>query len=135
MKRLLLVLVMCFGLSGVALAVVNINTATKQELISLKGVSEKRAQEIIDYRTKNGPFKSIDDLQLVPGFTPGLMKQIRSEITTSGKTTADKPGEATKGKSAEAKKGEPAKSDAVKAEKAKEKVAEKSKGDEKKAGK
>jgi len=59
MKRLLLVLVMCFGLSGVALAVVNINTATKQELISLKGVSEKRAQEIIDYcREKLAVYKA-----------------------------------------------------------------------------
>jgi len=144
MKRLLLAVLMLFVISGVALAVVNINTATKEELTSLKGVGDKRAQEIINYRTKNGPFKSIEELEKVPGIGPGIMKQIRSEVTTTGKTTTDKPagggtkakaGDATKGKSAEAKKGEPAKGDAMKAEKAKEKVAEKSKGDEKKAGK
>jgi len=135
MKRLLLALALCFAFTGVALAVVNINTATKEELTSLKGVGDKRAQEIINYRTKNGPFKTVDELDKVPGIGPGIMKQIRSEITTTGKTTANKPGDATKGKSAEAKKGEPAKGDAMKAEKAKEKVAEKSKGDEKKAGK
>lgn len=91
MKRLLLAFAMWFAMSGVALAVVNINTATKEELTSLKGVGEKRAQEIINYRTKNGPFKTVDDLDKVPGIGPGIMKQIRSEITTTGKTTIDKP--------------------------------------------
>ena len=77
MKKLLLVLVMWFAMSGAAMAVVNINTATKEELTSLKGVGDKRAQEIIDYRKKNGNFKSVDDLEKVPGIGPGLMKQIR----------------------------------------------------------
>jgi len=90
MKRLLLALAMWFAISGVALAVVNINTATKEELTSLKGVGEKRAQEIINYRTKNGPFKTVDDLEEVPGIGPGIMKQIRSEVTTSGKTDIGK---------------------------------------------
>ena len=134
MKRLYLAFVMWFAISGVALGVVNINTATKEELTSLKGVGEKRAQEIINYRTKNGPFKTVDDLQKVPGIGPGIMKQIHSEITTTGKTTIEKT--ATKdAKAADTKKAEPAKADATKAEKAKEKVAEKSKADEKKAEK
>ena len=115
MKRLLLAVLMCFALSGVALAVVNINTATKEELTSLKGVGEKRAQEILNYRTKNGPFKTVDDLDKVPGIGPGIMKQIRSEITTSGKTTTGKPAD-TKAKTTEAKKTEPAKSSTAKAE-------------------
>ena len=121
MKKLLLALAMCFVLYGVALAVVNINTATKEELTSLKGVGEKRAQEIINYRTKNGPFKSVDDLQKVPGIGPGIMKQIHSEITTTGKTTIEKT--ATKdAKAADTKKAEPAKSATTKVE---EKKAEK----------
>jgi competence protein ComEA len=160
MKKLLLALVLWFAVSGVALAVVNINTATKEELTSLKGVGEKRAQEIIDYRKKNGDFKTVDDLEKVPGIGPGIMKQIRSNISVTGKTTIDKPaekaattkaGDASKSKLAEAKKTEPVKSDkskssdtkqatapksdAMKAETAKDKVAEKSKADDKKTEK
>jgi NAD-dependent DNA ligase len=56
MRKLLLALAMWFALSGLAMAAVNINTATKEELTSIKGIGEKRAQDIIDYRTKNGNF-------------------------------------------------------------------------------
>ena len=122
MKKLLVVLVMWFAIYGVAIAAVNINTATKEELTSLKGIGEKRAQDIIDYRTKNGPFKSVDDLEKVPGIGPGTMKQIRSELTTTGKTVVDKPaatgtkskaGDSTKAAKSETNKAEPAKSDAA----------------------
>jgi competence protein ComEA len=113
MKRLLLAFAMWFAISGVALAVVNVNTATKEELTSLKGVGDKRAKEIIDYRTKNGPFKTVDDLEKVPGIGPGIMKQIRSEVTTSGKTDIGKAG-AKDAKAADAKKVEPAKGAAAK---------------------
>jgi competence protein ComEA len=133
MKKLTLALLICFALSGLAAAAVNINTATKEELMTLKGVGDKRAQEIIDYRKKNGNFKSIDDLEKVPGIGPGLMKQIRSEVTVSGKTSADKTPtkskapESEKSKRAAAKPVEPPKGDAMKAEKPK--------ADEKKADK
>lgn len=113
MKKLLLALAMWFAITGVALAVVNINTATKEELTSLKGVGEKRAQEIINYRTKNGPFKTVDDLEKVPGIGPGIMKQIRSEVTTSGKTNIEKAA-VKDAKAADAKKVEPAKGAAAK---------------------
>ena len=129
MRKLLLAVALWFAFAGVALAVVNINTATKEELVSLKGIGEKRAQEIIDYRKKNGDFKSVDDLEKVPGIGPGIMKQIRGELSVSGKTTVEKA--ATKAKAADTKKAEPAKGDATKSEKAKTKVAEKSKGDDK----
>lgn len=113
MKKLLLAFALWFAIYGVALAVVNINTATKEELMTLKGVGEKRAQEIIIYRTKNGPFKTADDLDKVPGIGPGIMKQIRSEITTTGKTDIGKAG-AKDAKTADAKKTEPAKGAAAK---------------------
>jgi competence protein ComEA len=105
MKILLLAFALWFAISGVALAVVNINTATKEELTTLKGVGEKRAQEIINYRTKNGPFKTVDDLDKVPGIGPGIMKQIRSEVTTTGKTNIEKAG-AKDAKAVDAKKTE-----------------------------
>jgi competence protein ComEA len=109
MKKLALALVMCFALSGFAAAAVNINTATKEELTSLKGIGDKRAQEIIDYRKKNGDFKSVDDLEKVPGIGPGIMKQIRSEVAVTGKTTVTKSADASKTKAVDSKKAESAK--------------------------
>jgi len=136
MKNWILALIAFFVLAGSALAAVNINTATKEELTSLKGIGDKRAQEIIDYRKKNGDFKSVDDLEKVPGIGPGIMKQIRSQVTVTGKTAVDKPADkGTKAKATEAKKSEPSKGDAMKSTTATSKTAEKSKADEKKAEK
>jgi competence protein ComEA len=128
MTKLLLVLVLWFAFAGAVMAAVNINTASKEELTTLKGIGEKKAQAIIDYRKKNGDFKSVDDLEKVEGIGPGTMKQIRAQISVTGKTTTDKPEKASKAKTAEVTKS---KGDVLKSEKAKEKVAEKSKGDEK----
>jgi len=116
MRKLLLAFVMWFAICGIALAAVNINTATKDELVSLKGVGAKRAQAIIDYRTKNGPFKTVDDLEKVPGIGPGIMKQIKSQISVSGPTTVDKPAAATKtdDKKATTKSTQAAKTDSTK---------------------
>ena len=96
MRKFLLAFMMWFAIYGIALAAVNINTATKDELVSLKGIGPSRAQEIIDYRTKNGPFKTVDDLEKVKGIGPGTMKQIKSQISVSGPTTIDKPSAAAK---------------------------------------
>ena len=41
---------------------VNINTADLKKLVKVKGIGKKTAQAIIEYRTKNGPFKTLDDL-------------------------------------------------------------------------
>ena len=106
MKKLLTALVLVFTIGGTAMAAVNINTATKEELTTLKGIGETRAQEIINYRTKHGSFKTVDDLGKVPGIGPGILKQIRSNVTVSGKTVVE-PTAATK---TEAKKSEPLKS-------------------------
>jgi competence protein ComEA len=124
MKKLFLALIMCVALAGTAAAVVNINTASKEELTTIKGIGDKRAQEIIDYRKKNGDFKSVDELEKVPGIGPGTMKQIRSQVTVSGKTTTDKPADkGTKTKTSDVKKSETSKADSMKSDTAKTKTA------------
>src|ERR1051325_2352389 len=120
MKKILLALILCLALTGTAAAVLNINTATKEELTTIKGIGDKRAQEIIDYRKKTGDFKSVDELEKVPGIGPGTMKQIRSQITVSGKTATDKPADkGTKTQTSEVKKSETSKGDSINREPAK----------------
>ncbi len=55
---------------------VNINTADKETLMSsIKGVGEKRADAIIAYREKNGPFKSLDELAEVRGVGASIVEK------------------------------------------------------------
>lgn len=57
---------------------VNINTANAVQLTQLPGVGPAIAQKIIDYRTANGPFTSVDDLTKVPGIGAAKLAQIKS---------------------------------------------------------
>jgi len=91
MKKSLFVLLALITLTFNAFAAVNINTATKEELESIKGVGPSKAKAIIDYRTKNGPFKTTDDLNNVPGFGDKSTAKIKPSITVSGKSTTPPP--------------------------------------------
>ncbi|MGC9171508.1 helix-hairpin-helix domain-containing protein [Caldisericum sp.] len=60
---------------------ININSATKEELMTLPGIGEVKANAIIDYRTKNGPFKSIHDIVNVSGIGEKTFEKIKDLIT------------------------------------------------------
>jgi len=60
---------------------VNINTATVEELKTLNGIGDKRAQDIIDYRNSNGNFKNIEDIKKVNGIKDGVYSKICDDIT------------------------------------------------------
>lgn len=66
---------------------VNINTAGLDELMTLPGVGETRAQAILDDRAANGPFRHPEDITRVPGIGETLMQGMLDQITTeSGET-------------------------------------------------
>ena len=66
--------------AGVA-GLINVNTATPTELEELPGVGEVIAQAIVDYRTENGPFASVDQLLDVSGIGDATLENIRELVT------------------------------------------------------
>jgi competence protein ComEA len=60
---------------------VNINTATLDQLVALPGVGPAIAQRIISYREEHGPFRSVKDLDNVPGIGPSHMADLEPLIT------------------------------------------------------
>ncbi|MFC6346744.1 helix-hairpin-helix domain-containing protein [Vagococcus carniphilus] len=60
---------------------VNLNQAEKDELMTLNGVGEKKAEKIIEYREENGSFKSIDDLKNVNGIGEKTFESLKESIT------------------------------------------------------
>ena len=84
-------LLLVFG-SSVPAAQVNINTADAATLArELSGVGAKRAQAIVEYRQKHGPFKSADELALVKGIGPAAISKNRALIRTDVKAPAAAP--------------------------------------------
>ena len=83
MKKLALALILSFSFVLNAFAVVNLNTANQEQLETLKGVGPAKAQAIIEYRKKNGNFKTVDDLNNVPGIGDKALAKLKSELTVS----------------------------------------------------
>lgn len=81
MKKLLLAIIASFTFSGLAMAAINLNTASKAELEVVKGIGPQKAEAILEYRKKNGPFKNLDELKNVTGFGDKSVANMRSELT------------------------------------------------------
>lgn len=71
--------------AAIAQDVVDVNTASREQLESLPGIGPKIAETIVRDRDENGPFSSVDDLTRVPGVTPTLLSKIRSFVTIGGR--------------------------------------------------
>ncbi len=68
--------------------VVNVNTASVEELQLLPGVGEARARAIVDLRKQRGGFKSLGDLSDVKGIGEASLERLRPHVAFDGKTTA-----------------------------------------------
>ncbi|HEY5575598.1 MAG TPA: helix-hairpin-helix domain-containing protein [Clostridiaceae bacterium] len=60
--------------------IVNVNTATKEELMTVPGIGEVTAQKIIDYREKNGDFQKIEDLTKVDRIGEKTLAKFKDKI-------------------------------------------------------
>ena len=60
---------------------VNINTANKEKLATLPGIGEGTAEKIIEYRSKTGKFKTIDEIKKIPGIGESKFKSLKDKIT------------------------------------------------------
>ncbi|MGB6327505.1 MAG: helix-hairpin-helix domain-containing protein [Halarcobacter sp.] len=59
-------------------AAMNLNTASKKELMEIKGIGEVKALQIIEYRQKN-KIKNVEELSTIKGFGPALISNIKKE--------------------------------------------------------
>ena len=60
---------------------VNLNTASKEELMTLTGIGEAKADSIIRYREENGGFQNPEDLMKIEGIKSGVFNKIKEQIT------------------------------------------------------
>jgi competence protein ComEA len=82
---ILLTMVVGFAISAGAVGQININTASKEELMQLEGVGSSYAQKIIDYREANGPFENPEDITNVKGIGDATYEKNRDRITVGTK--------------------------------------------------
>ena len=60
---------------------INLNTATKEQLMTLPGIGEAKADAIIRYRTESGYFASPEDVMNISGIKNSIFEKIRDQIT------------------------------------------------------
>jgi len=80
MKKIIAMLVLC---SSFVLAI-NLQTATKEELMNIKGIGEKKAEQILEYRKINS-IKSLEDLRNIKGFGDSIINNIRNDVKVKNK--------------------------------------------------
>jgi competence protein ComEA len=82
MQKLLPALALALFMQS-AWAAVNLNTATKDELIALPGIGPAKAQAIIDYRSQHGGFRQVEELKDVKGIGAKRFEKLKAELVVT----------------------------------------------------
>lgn len=98
LNKLFAAVVLCVLSMGFAVAAVNINTATAEQLESLPEIGPGKARAIIEYRKAHGNFKTLEDIKNVKGIGDKTFDKLKPQLALSGETKieaapakADKP--------------------------------------------
>ena len=88
MKNFLIIFTVIFALAGTSQPIqandlINVNTATRDQLVTIKGIGKKTAARIIEYREDNGGFTSIEDLIFIKGIGTKKMEKFRKVLSVS----------------------------------------------------
>jgi competence protein ComEA len=103
MNRWLLALVIALA-APLAHAALDLNTATKEQLVALSGIGPAKAQAILDYRAQHGGFKSVDELKDVKGIGARRFEKLKPELTVGAPVkTAAREAKAASAPKADAK--------------------------------
>lgn len=63
---------------------IDINTATREQIMRVEGFDGKSANDLVRYRLENGPFHSVDDLEDIPWLSKGQLSRLREHIDLPG---------------------------------------------------
>lgn len=75
MKKVFAFILLCGSL---LFGAINLQTATKEELMAIKGIGEKKAEQIIEYR-KTNKINSVEDLKNIKGFGDSIVANVKAE--------------------------------------------------------
>lgn len=60
---------------------IDLNTASKEQLMTLRGIGESKAEDIVNYREQQGGFRTLEELMQIPGIKEGVFEKIKDQIT------------------------------------------------------
>lgn len=81
-KKIILGILVFAGTSLMAMSVSELNAATKEELMSIKGIGAAKAEAIIKERD-NAAFTTVDDLVKVKGIGPAIVENVKNDVKSS----------------------------------------------------
>ncbi|MFT5685782.1 MAG: competence protein ComEA [Myxococcota bacterium] len=91
MRRFLFLISLLWMMTSAAFAGVNVNTASQSELETLPGIGPSKAAAIMEYRSSNGPFTNVEQLDNVPGIGPATMSNLRTLVELGEESTDGAP--------------------------------------------